>query len=457
MEEFHSPQDTTTERAQAIISEVHELLQGERFEQAFGLFSELDPADQGEIIAELSDEQRLKLIEALPPEGSAKILPHLEPEEAAEVVENISAPELADILDEARPDVAADILRQLPENRSQEALAGMEEYEEVIPLLEYADDSAGGLMTPEFLTVREDLTTGTALDSVRIQGEAAENIASLFVVDADGKLVGTVGVTRIALARQTRLVRDITDPEVISVTPETDREECARLMERYDLRSLPVEDQEGRMLGVILIEDVVDVLDQEATEDMYKMAGIGGERLFGSLQGSIRRRLPWLYLNLATTIMAASVISLFESTIAKLVTLAVFLPVVAGQGGIGGTQTLTLVIRNMALGDVPARRGFRLLAREVYLGLIHGVLLGVAVALIAFAWKGNLMLGVVVGIAMAVNMLVAGVAGAAVPLLLRLLRTDPAVGSAVIVTTITDVVGFLLFLGIAAGLISYLV
>ena len=252
-------------------------------------------------------------------------------------------------------------------------------------------------------------------------------------------------------------VRDIADPEVISVTPKTDREECARLMERYDLRSLPVEDQEGRMLGVILIEDVVDVLDQEATEDMYKMAGIGGERLFGSLQGSIRRRLPWLYLNLATTIMAASVISLFESTIARLVTLAVFLPVVAGQGGIGGTQTLTLVIRNMALGDVPARRGFRLLAREVYLGLIHGVLLGVAVALIAFAWKGNLVLGVVVGIAMAVNMLVAGVAGAAVPLLLRLLRTDPAVGSAVIVTTITDVVGFLLFLGIAAGLISYLV
>ena len=228
------------------------------------------------------------------------------------------------------------------------------------------------------------------------------------------------------------------------------------LMERYDLRQLPVVDEERRLTGVILVEDVVDVLEDEATEDLYNMTGMGGERLFGPLQRSIRHRLPWLYLNLGTTILAALVINLFESTIEKVIALAVFLPVIAGQGGIGGTQTLTLVIRGMTLGQVPQRRGVRLLARELLLGLIHGILLGVVIGLVVFIWKGNPMLGVVLGVAMVGNMFVAGLAGAATPLVLRLFGLDPALGSAVIVTTITDVVGFSLFLGIAAALVSFL-
>jgi magnesium transporter len=245
--------------------------------------------------------------------------------------------------------------------------------------------------------------------------------------------------------------------EVVSVAAETDQEECARLMERYDLKNLPVVDENRRLLGVILVDDLVDVLADEATEDMYRMARIGRERLFGPLQTSIRRRLPWLFLNLGTAILAALVISLFESTIAKVVALAVFLPVIAGQGGIGGTQTLTLMIRSIAVGDLPEKQASRLLVRELLLGIIHGVLLGLAVGLLAFVWKGPFMLGVVVGVAMLGNMVVAGLAGGAVPLALRVLRLDPALGSAVIVTTITDVVGFFLFLGIAALLVNSLV
>ena len=278
----------------------------------------------------------------------------------------------------------------------------------------------------------------------------------ILISDAEGKLVGSLSVARLALARPSSMVRDIMEPDVVSVAASTDQEECARLMERYDLNYLPVVDQERRLIGVILVEDVVDVLDEEATEDMYRMTGIGGERLFGPLPSSIRRRLPWLYLNLGTTILAALVINMFESTIEKVVVLAVFLPVVAGQGGIGGTQTLTLVIRSIALGDVPERRAFGLLARELFLGLIHGILLGVAIGLLAYAWKGNWMLGIVLGVAMVGNMAVAGLMGAATPLMLRLCRLDPALGSAVVVTTITDVVGFLLFLGIATSLISFL-
>ena len=445
------------EQAQQLMARVREDLEHKEFDSALATFMELHPADQSELLAELDDEDQQRFLRALSPEESARILEQMVPEEAAEVFGEIETPALADILDEAPPDVAADLLKQLPEEQSQEALEGMEEARDVTPLLEYPDESAGGIMTPEYVSVRDDATAAIALDLVRIHGSRIEEMGAVPVVDTDRKLVGSLSVLRLALARPSTLVRDIMDPEVVSVAVGTDQEECALLMGRYDLKYLPVVDEERRLAGIILIEDVVDVLEEEATEDMYKMAGITGERLFGPFQSSVRRRLPWLFLNLATTILAALTISLFESTIVKVVALAVFLPVVAGQGGIGGTQTLTMVIRGMALRDVPERRAFQLLAREVSLGVIHGLVLGLAIGVLAYAWKGNATLGLVLGAAMVGNMVIGGFAGAATPLLLRLFRVDPALGSAVIVTTITDVVGFLLFLGIAAAVVDHLV
>ena len=194
-------------------------------------------------------------------------------------------------------------------------------------------------------------------------------------------------------------------------------------------------------------------MEEEATEDMYRIASVAGERVMGPLGNSLRRRLPWLYINLATALLAGLMISFFESTISKLIALAVFLPVVAGQGGIGGTQTVTLVVRSMALGEVPRNLGLRLLSREVSLGVINGALLGLVVGLVAYGWKGNATLGVVLGLAMMGNMLIAGLAGAGVPLLLRRLGMDPAVSSSVFVTTFTDVIGFLLVLGLAAAFV----
>ena len=436
---------------------VSEHLEAQEHEAAFGIFRGLHPADQAELIAELDQGQRRLLIGYMALEETARVLEHMEPEDAVRVFGRMEAPALSDVLEQAAPDVAADFLRQMPQEQSQQALEEMEDREEVAPLLDYSDESAGGLMTPEYLSVREDVTVTNALDSVRILGPDAEDIGSIMVVDEQRKLVGSLGLVRLALSRPATLMRDIMDPEVVSVLAGTDQEECARLMEHYDLRYLPVIDEERRLIGVILVEDLVDVLQEEATEDMYSMTGIVGERLFGPVPGSIRRRLPWLTLNLGTTILAALVISLFESTIRQMVVLAVFLPVIAGQGGIGGTQTLTLVIRSIALGDVPRERAFRLLRKEFLLGTVHGILLGVIIGLIAYAWKGNFWLGLVLFLAMIGNMVVAGLAGASTPLALRLLRLDPALGSAVIVTTITDIVGFLLFLGIAAALISRLV
>ena len=440
-----------------LMDRVRVLLEGPEPESALTSFLELHPADEAQLLSEMDLGRRQALLGVLEPGQVAPVLEQMRPEEAAEAVGGMAPQALSVILDEVGPDVAADVLKRLPERQSRETLQGMGGVEGVAPLLRYADDTAGGIMTTEYLSVRVDTTAAIALDILRVWAEEAEDVSSLLVVDARRRLVGSLGITRLALARPTVLVSDIMDPDVRHVTPDTDQEECASLVERYDLSHLPVVDEEGRLLGVILVEDLVDVIEEEATEDMYHMARIGPERLFGTVPGSVRRRLPWLYLNLATTILAALVINLFESTIARVVALAMFLPVVAGQGGIGGTQTLTLVIRGIALGDLPGRRALPLLVRELLLGLIHGVLLGVVIGLVAFLWKGNGMLGVVVGVAVGANMVIAGLIGAATPLLLRALGMDPALGAAVVVTTVADVVGFLLFLSIAAALVSALV
>ena len=230
-------------------------------------------------------------------------------------------------------------------------------------------------------------------------------------------------------------------------------------MERYNLRNLAVVDDEGKLVGVLKIEDMIDVFEDEATEDMYKMIGVGeGERVLGPFWLSVRSRLPWLCVNLGTALLAGLVVTLFKSTIDKAVVLAAFLPVIAGQGGIAGTQTLTLIVRSMALGEISSANARRLLAKELGLGLVHGAVLGVLVGAIVLAWAGsNEYLALVVGLAMFSNMIVAGISGVVVPFSLRALRIDPALASAVAVTTLTDVVGFLIYLGLASlaiGLIT---
>ena len=447
---------TTEGQVGETIRDVRQLLDEGDHQSALALFVRLHPVDQGMILIGLAHAPQLAILTELTPGATAEILENIEPEEAAEVTQRLEAPALSQILDEVSPDVAADILRLLHRERSQETLAAMQAAQEVVPLLGYPDDTAGGLMTPDYPVVREITTTGNALDQLRLLGTAMENLSSVLVIDQASTLVGSLSVIRLALARPNTVVGEIANPDFISAHVDTDQEECARLMERYGLSQLPVVDGQSKLVGVILSKDLVDVVEEEATEDMYRIASVAGERIFGPLRNSIRRRLPWLYINLGTVLLAALVISLFESFITQVVALAVFLPVVAGQGGIGGTQTVTLVVRSMALGEVPSGLGRRLLAREVALGVVNGTLLGIGVGLLAYAWKGNFMMGLILGIAMLGNMLVAGLTGAGVPLLLRRLGLDPAVSSAVFVTTFTDIIGFLMFLGLAAAFINRL-
>ena len=442
---------------QELVEELERLLEtGQRLE-ALERFGGLHPVDQGEVLDGLPRELRRSFLDDLEASAVADILEYLEPEESAELIGDREPAELAQVLNLTDADVAVDLLQQIPEEKQQETLEAMADPAEVTELLQYQDDTAGGLMTSDYPVVTETTNTPNALDQLRLLGPDAEDINSVLVVDDQRRLVGSLSVTRLALARSSALVGDIMDRDINSVFSETDQEECARVLQRYNLNLLPVLDSEGRLTGVILAEDLVDVVAEEATEDMFRIASVGGERISGPLSNSLRSRLPWLYINLATAFLAAVMVSLFEDTITRVVALAVFLPVVASQGGIGGTQTVTLVVRSMALGEVPRRLGLRLLARELALGLIHGVALGIVVGFVAYLWKGNFTLGVVLGLAMLGNMLVAGMFGAGVPLFLRHFRMDPAVSSAVFVTTFTDVIGFILFLGLAAIFVDRLV
>ena len=442
---------------QELVEELERLLESSQRPEALERFGGLHPVDQGEVLDGLPRELRRSFLDDLEASAVADILEYLEPKESAELIGDREPAELAQVLDLTDADVAVDLLQQIPEEKQQETLEAMTDPAEVTELLQYQDDTAGGLMTSDYPVVTETTNTPNALDQLRLLGPDAEDINSVLVVDDQRRLVGSLSVTRLALARPSALVGDIMDRDINSVSSETDQEECARVLQRYNLNLLPVLDGEGRLTGVILAEDLVDVVAEEATEDMFRIASVGGERISGPLSNSLRSRLPWLYINLATAFLAAVMVSLFEDTITRVIALAVFLPVVASQGGIGGTQTVTLVVRSMALGEVPRRLGLRLLARELALGLIHGVALGIVVGFVAYLWKGNFTLGVVLGLAMLGNMLVAGMFGAGVPLLLRHFRMDPAVSSAVFVTTFTDVIGFVLFLGLAAIFVDRLV
>ena len=323
-------------------------------------------------------------------------------------------------------------------------------------LLSQDPNTAGALMTDRFVAVDADADIAELRTALGALQENRDRLTYLYVLNSQGLPEGQISMVDLALAPADAEASSVAAPLTAVVSVDTPAQECARLRRHYNLTQLPV--VEGNtLIGVVLPDALLGVTVEEDTRQMLQVANVPGERADGPMALSIRTRLPWLTINLATTFLAAATISLFESTLAQLVVLAAFLPVVAGQGGIGGTQTLTLIVRAIALGELVGVRAKRLLVREATLGLIHGIWLGLLVAVIAIVWQGNYGLALVLGFAMLGNMLIAGTVGAGVPLLMRRIGIDPAVASAVVVTTFTDVFGFLLFLGIAQAAISLLV
>jgi magnesium transporter len=391
-------------------------------------------------------------------ENSADILEELEEEEAAEIAARLKAEELARILDEMEPDEAADLLGDIAPERVDRVLAVMEEPEDVRPLLIHPDESAGGLMTSADITLHKEVTAAEAIAHLRVISPESETVYYLFVVDEEMQLVGVVSLRQIVVSPPSTLIKDIMDPDVIHVRADADQEEAARLMSRYDLLALPVVDDAGCLLGVITHDDLVEVLEEEATEDIYRLGGVLEERPSDvPVPAALRTRLPWLVLNLVTALTSAAILSLFEDTIARVAALAAFFPIVAGVSGSAGTQTLTVTVRGLALGELSPRDGLRALGREVLVGLANGFAVGCLIAVIALAWKGTATLGLVVGLATLLNMIGAGIAGALVPVTMQLLRIDPALGSPILVTTITDTSGYFIYLGLATLVLPRLI
>lgn len=443
-------------------STLQDLMDADLAPEAIVRLSRLRAADQADVVARLHASTRSDVLDLLPPVDVGAIVDELETEQAVSVCAAMDIPNLADVLDETSPDIAADVLRGVPNQVAIDALAAMSRgaAADVLPLLDYEDDDAGGLMTPEFVALRQSMTVAQALEFVRrwaAETDETEHAHYLFVVDADDVLKGGISLPQLVLAAPHQRISLLMDDDAISVGVETDREEAARIMEHYDIFNLPVVDDMGRLVGALWLDDMVSVLEDEATEDMYRMVGVAEEeKALGPFWRSVRNRLPWLMVNLATVMFAGFVITLFQSAMAQAVALATFLPVIAGQGGIAGTQTLTLIIRSITLGEVSSANARRLLLKELGLGLVHGLAIGLVSGLIAFIWKGSEFLALVVGVAMLANLVVAGISGVVVPLGFRALKIDPALSSAVAVTTLTDTLGFLIYLGLAAALIGYI-
>ena len=441
-----------------ILEQVRKALDREDWNQAVSLVEALRPPDQADVFGELPPSEQDELLPRLDVEDSADILEELEEEEAAEIAARLEPEELADILDGMEPDEAADLLGDIAPEHAAEVLAAMEESEEVRPLLVHADESAGGLMTSVKVTLHEDMTVEQAFAHLRVSELEPRTVYYLFVVDTDVRLVGVVPLRRLIVSSLSAGIASIMDADVISVEANADQEEAARLMSRYDLLALPVVDEENHLLGLITHDDLVEVLEEEATEDIYRLGGLPEEQPHDApVLAALKTRLPWLALNLGTAMVSGVVLKAFEGTIAQVAVLAMFFPVVAGVSGSAGTQALTVTVRGLSLGELDPRDGLRTLGREILIGSANGLTVGVLVALIALALGGAPVLGIVVGVATLLNMIGAGIAGAVVPVMMQMLKIDPALASPILVTTITDACGYLFYLGFATLVLASLI
>jgi len=425
------------------------------------LLARMQPADIAPLLSDLTRDEIRMVIELLfRRRRAARTLKELPPELLPQVFEAVTDQRLADVIGRLEIDDLLEFVEWIPEDRREEVVARLPvpKREELDKAQLYPEFSAGRVMITGFVALDEKMTAQEAIDSIRSVGDDVESILYLYVVDEQRCLRGVVPIRRLVAAPPNRPVGELMIQEPVSVLADADQEDVAELVRRYDLLAVPVTDVDGHMLGVITVDDVIDVITEEATEDMYHLAGLSEEdRIFSPAHQSVRKRLPWMLVNLGTCFLAAWVVGLFQRTIEQVVALAIFMPVVAGMGGNGGVQALTVITRGIALGEIEFSSGLRAALKELSVGLALGTATGVVSAGIAYVAVGNPAMGLALFLAMIVTMAVAGLLGAAVPLVLKALRLDPALGSGVIVTTFTDVFGFFSFLGIGTLLIDRLV
>ncbi|MEE2898851.1 MAG: magnesium transporter [Gemmatimonadota bacterium] len=416
---------------------------------------QLHPSDLADLVELLDEAQQIELLSALPTELASDTLAEMEEgEERGDLLAALAPEKGAELLHELPDDDAVDLIGELEPDEQSKILAALpvDEAGELKGLLEYDEETAGGLMTTDLVEVQATLTAAQAIDQVRVQGQEVEDFYTVFVVDGDRSLLGTLRLDDLIIANPGESIEALVEAPIATVRPDLDQELVGKLIARYNLASIPVVDEEGALLGRITFDDVIDVIEAEQTEDIFRLAGVTDEdALKHTWTESVRTRLPWLMLNLITASLAASVIIVFEETINAVIALAFLAPIIAAMGGSSGTQSLAVTIRRITTHGSGSARGF--VAKEILIGLVNGAVLGGGIALVAFLRAGDPVLGLVVFLAMWGNQIVAGFAGAFIPTSLDRMGIDPSVASSVFVHTLTDLCGFFLLLCLASKLL----
>lgn len=367
--------------------------------------------------------------------------------------------EIVDLFALMSNDDVADTLSNLPIHKRKALLNEMKasETQTIETLLGYSEDSAGGIMTTEFIALKKNLNVKDALLKIKEIGPKTEVIELIFVIDDEQKLYGTVDLRDIFVAEDKVLLEELTNVHVVTVYPETDQEKVSLLVSKYDLKAIPVINKQRALLGIITVDDIIDVIVQEHTEDMLRLAGVRGQDLENrSVFKSVQRRLPWLMINLGTAFLAAFTVTLFESVIAQVVALASSMSIVTGMGGNAGNQSLSVVVRGIALGELDFKKSWPLVFREMLVGITQGAIIGILAGIILYMKVGNTMFGVIIFIAMVMNMLIATSFGFLIPLIIKRFNFDPALGSSIFLTASTDIFGFFIFLSLAKLFLPYL-
>jgi magnesium transporter len=403
------------------------------------LISSSPPDYRDLLLGLLEPDQEVLVVNELPDDLRNATLMNREPEALAEIVEQLDEDDVADILHELPDEVTGQVLAILDEQSRQR----------LQKVLSFPDNVAGGLMSTDVITIRADLTLDVVLRYLRRHSEIPPNTDNLIVVNRNDRFVGLLPLSTVLVSDPAVSVREMMITDQDAINAEVPATEVARRFERNDWVSAPVVDDDGKLLGRITIDDVVDVIREEADHSLTSLARLAEEDTFATAWQSAPRRAVWLGVNLATALLASSVINLFQGTIEKVVALAVLMPIVASMGGIAGTQSLTILIRAMAMGQINDRNQLWLVGRESLVGLLNGALWAMVIAATASLWFNDAVLGIIIGCAMLINLITAGVAGAGLPIVLRRLQVDPALAGGVLVTTITDVIGFMAFLGLA--------
>ena len=444
-----------------VISSARKFVNMGALTRLWNLVKNFHPADISSLMDHLVFREKLILFNILfekDKEKASDVLSEIDPEDAAQILKELPIEQISEILQVTPPDDVASIVDLLPKEMKEAILAAMEEKpsEDVKELLHYEEETAGRIMSPDFYALNQNTNVSDAITAMQLEGDV-ESAFYLYIVDDQNHLVGVVSLRQVMFARPNTRLEEIMARDIISVHPETDQEVVARNVADYNFVAIPVVDSENLMLGVVTVDDVIDVIDKEATEDIYKMVSLDTtDRIQDSAFKSMKKRLPFLIFSLITASVAPWFVHYFEDTIKAFVTLAVFMPLVMALGGIAGNQTIALIVREIAIGQAEWISARKALLKEIIVGIGNGIILGVILAAISFLLLKNPYLGLILGLAIIANLFIAALLGTLIPLFLKLLRLDPALGSVNLLTMCTDTAGILAFLGLGTLFLSKL-